>query len=167
MTAVVADAYRPPLPFLPDRVSETHVGVKGGNRKRNDPVQQELDESVVYRDRIPPKGDHVIDRRRYPDPVLEPEIHAAEYHKYKYIDDRSAKDQKRKLDQIGQVPGNPELDGTVTNSGHPNDDFLQGFQAEIFKQHLKQRVQWAQEHPVKLSFHDIGVAELIEVQADK
>ena len=46
MTAVVADAYRPPLPFLPDRVSETHVGVKGGNHfrlpKRREEVAQNL-----------------------------------------------------------------------------------------------------------------------------
>ena len=46
MTAVVADAYRPPLPFLPDRVSETHVGVKGGNHfrlpKRPEEVAQNL-----------------------------------------------------------------------------------------------------------------------------
>ena len=46
------------------------------------------------------------------------------------------------------------------------DDFLKRFHAKCFEEHLKQRGDRPQQHPVEFSFHDVVVAELVEIQAE-
>src|SRR5271170_5457004 len=45
-----------------------------------------------------------------------------------------------------------------------NDDFLQCLDAEGIEDHLKQRRKRAQKNAVELSFHDVGGAELVQIE---
>ena len=59
----------------------------------------------------------------------------------------------------------------VHDGGHPNDNpqpgesFKKGFNAEILKEHLEKRIDRPEQDAVEFSFHDVGVTEFIEVQA--
>src|SRR5262249_39228656 len=44
--------------------------------------------------------------------------------------------------------------------------FVERFNAEVFKQHLKQGIDRPQEHAIKFALHDVGVAKLVEVHTE-
>src|SRR5437867_12297303 len=150
--------------LLPPQVAGRWVKRRKG--KRYDPAQEELDEDVVDCNGIPAECDHVVDGRGQADSVFKPKVYAAQDNKYENVNHSTAQDQQRKENQIFQRPDYMEPGRTVDDRDQPDNNLLYGFQTETLEKDLEERVNGAEEHAVKFPFDDIGIAKVVQVQAD-
>src|SRR5271157_6003644 len=100
------------------------------------------------------------------DAILEPERKSREKEEDREIDDAAAESEQSEQKNIEQVPMILKAARRPDHHNQTDNDFLQRFDAEGVKDHLKQGREGAQEDAVELSFHDVGGAEFVEVQRE-
>ncbi len=144
---------------------QSRAGIKSGESEGHNPTQEKLNVTCVDGHGIPAEGQQIPEGGMDPNAIFKPERKCAEQQENRNVNDSAAGAEEGEKKYVGYIP----MD--VHAYGHPDDDpeaaegLKERFQAKIFKQYLKERADRAQQDAVKFSFHNLRVAEFVEIQA--